>query len=88
MQVRGGVPAPRQLGPDPVRPEQRELLLQQVGLLRGRRGALRLPGVRQLQRQQINLYIYLFIANIFYLSTIHICYIHSYLHGLILQMCL
>ena len=88
LQVRGGVPAPRQLGPDPVRPEQRELLLQQVGLLRGRRGALRLPGVRQLQRQQINLYIYIFIANIFFLSTIHICYIHSYLHGLILHVSL
>merc|ERR1719229_1592345 len=61
-EVRGGVPPPRQLGPDPVRPEQRELLLQQVGLLRGRRRALRLPGVRQLQGQQINLYFYLFIA--------------------------
>ena len=68
MQVRGGVPPPRQLGPDPVRPEQRELLLQQVGLLRGRRRALRLPGVRQLQGQQINFCFYLFIANIFYLS--------------------
>ena len=67
MQVRGGVPPPRQLGPDPVRPEQRELLLQQVGLLRGRRRALRLPGVRQLQGQQINFYLYLFIANKFHI---------------------